>query len=189
MLSLVPSCPIGTDHTFLFFSLKSSILAQPPTAQHAHTIFHFNHDLADAYEHHVQNGLLKLDPTMPIHTLTAQLSQILHSMATSCFPYHTRTATQLNLRACPKTNGMIMCAESSIDAYALKEQEARPHKDRPTNRCIPLHNIRSRPMRRYSNGIPTTCSRVETATAWQRLCMCDVYILLIKYVKLVCVCR
>eukprot|EP00249_Psilotum_nudum_P009654 c22069_g1_i1 orf=27-1430(-) len=83
--------PIGADHTFLTFSLHTTLHRTPPTTPHSHTVIAFTHELSHIYAQHLHERLLLLDPHEPLDSLTAQLTSILHESATLSFPHHTHT--------------------------------------------------------------------------------------------------
>ena len=84
----VAPCPIGADHSFLYFELKCDTSHATNSSQPTHhTIIHFTHELADIYSRHVQTHLSSFDSSLPLENLTTTLTHILQSAAISSFPY------------------------------------------------------------------------------------------------------
>ena len=83
----VAPCPIGADHSFLYFELKCDISKVTKSSQPCHhTTIHFTHELSDIYSQHVQAHLPSHDLSLPLESLSTKLTHILHSAATSSFP-------------------------------------------------------------------------------------------------------
>ena len=76
------------DHTFLYFELKCDICNVTHSSPRSHhTTIHFTHELPDIYSQHVQARLSSLDPSMPLESLTMELTHILHSATINNLPY------------------------------------------------------------------------------------------------------
>ena len=73
----VAPCPIGADHSFLYFELKcdTSNVTNSSKPNH-HTTIHFTHELSDIYSRHVQIHLSSLDSSLPLENLTTELTHI-----------------------------------------------------------------------------------------------------------------
>ena len=93
----VAPCPIGADHTFLYFEPKSDISnvtrSSPPSH---HTTIHFTHELFDIYSQHFQAHL-----SLHLESLTTELTHILHSATISNFPY-TKHSSQGRVGSMPQ---------------------------------------------------------------------------------------
>jgi len=87
----IPPRPIGADHAHLTFSFRGAPITHSQITHTPHTTIHFTHDLAIIYSSEVYQGLLSLDPSTPLSTLTNQISSVLHTSAISCFPHTTHT--------------------------------------------------------------------------------------------------
>ena len=84
----VAPCPIGADHSFLYFELKCDTSHATNSSQpNHHTIIHFMHELAHIYSRHVQAHLSSFDSSLPLENLTTKLAHTLHSTTISSFPY------------------------------------------------------------------------------------------------------
>ena len=73
------------------------------------TITYFNHELAETYSQHLQQGFHHLDPTRPLDALTSQLSIVVHTSTMSSSPYQTPSKCHLprNMVNMPQLVGMM----------------------------------------------------------------------------------
>ncbi|MCO5600622.1 hypothetical protein L7F22_054737 [Adiantum nelumboides] len=83
--------PLGADHTFLTFSLHTSLQSSPPTPPHTYTTIHFTHELSHVYSHHLHDRLLQLDPHASLDTFIDYITDIMHASALQSFPHSTHT--------------------------------------------------------------------------------------------------
>ena len=90
----VPTCPLGADHTHLFsLATTPTPPTLPPPITH-YTTTHFTWDCDHIYQNNVYLGLLHMDPSAPLETLTSHLTNLLHSSALSCFPHTSHSTAQ-----------------------------------------------------------------------------------------------
>ena len=66
------------------------------------TTIHFTHELCDIYSQHVHAHLSALDPSLPLESLTTELTHILHSATINSFPY-TKYSNQGRVGSMPQT--------------------------------------------------------------------------------------
>ena len=98
----VAPCPIGADHSFLYFELKCDIYNVTKSCQPSHhTTIHFTHDLSNIYSQHVQAHPSSLDSSLSLENLNTKLIHILHSAAISGFSY-TKHSNQDRVGAIPQ---------------------------------------------------------------------------------------
>ena len=64
------------------------------------TTIHFTHELCDIYSQHVHAHLSALDPSLPLESLTTELTHILHSATINSFPY-TKYSNQSRIGSMP----------------------------------------------------------------------------------------
>ena len=100
--SRVAPCLIGADHGFLYFELKCDISNATNSSQPRHpTTIHFTHEHFDIYSRHVQDHLSSLDPSLPLESLTIELTHILHCTTINSFPY-TKHSNQCRVGSMPQ---------------------------------------------------------------------------------------
>ena len=84
----VAPCPIGADHSFLYFELKCDTSNATNSSQPSHhTTIHNTHELFDIYSQHIRAHLCSLDSSLALENRTTQLIHILHPSTISNFPH------------------------------------------------------------------------------------------------------
>ena len=84
----VAPCPIGADHSFLYFELKCDTSNVTNSSKpNRHTTLHFTHELSDIYSLHVQARLSSHDSSSPFKNITTQLTHPLF-LNDQQFPTH-----------------------------------------------------------------------------------------------------
>ena len=77
----VDPCPIGADHSYLYFELLAMPMVLHQTSKDSHVTIHFTNELSGIYSQHIEALLPSLGTTLTLDTLSTQLTNILYSAA------------------------------------------------------------------------------------------------------------
>ena len=107
---LVPSPPLGADHSYLAFHISSTIpiSCAAPILPGVHV--HFDHVLDHVYESHLTQGI-DLPEEIELSLATNALTSVIHDVATHSFPTKPVSLDMSNQDLCPRTLGMMTSVE------------------------------------------------------------------------------